>query len=144
MNANKLLLDRFSNPDTAALYDARWPAEPHLAEQCRNGRQCGGCAFFAPLNKDWGLCCARSSRHFSETVFEHFTCPSQADEGWGPHSFTSDSEFMCRCQGEPVYAALSTLFAVLGDQSHLGPEHTSHLSILSEYVASQKRDKNRK
>jgi hypothetical protein len=47
---------------------------------------------------DWGLCCHPRSRHFAETTFEHFTCPSQTPEGWGPHSFSDDPEFHCRCQ----------------------------------------------
>ncbi len=41
------------------------------------------------------------SHHHVETVFEHFTCRSYVREGWGPHSFTKDTAFHCRCGGEP-------------------------------------------
>jgi hypothetical protein len=30
---------------------------------------------FVAFNADWGLCSSETSRHFTETVFEHFTCP---------------------------------------------------------------------
>ena len=56
---------------------------------------------FCRLQSGLGLCCHARSRHHCETVFEHFTCPSYVHEGWGPHSFTEDSEFHCRCEGEP-------------------------------------------
>jgi hypothetical protein len=97
MNENKLVTDRFSSPESEARYKNVWAEEPCCGIQHQNGQQCGGCSFFAPFNADWGLCCHPKSRHFSETVFEHFTCPSYVHEGWGPHSFTEDSEFHCRC-----------------------------------------------
>lgn len=100
-NQNLIYLDRWSNPETAALYKRQWPAQPELLRQHENGDQCGGCSFFAAFNSDWGLCCQAESRHHLETVFEHFTCENFVREGWGPHSFTKDTEFHCRCRGEP-------------------------------------------
>src|SRR5688572_2650375 len=101
MNHNRIVTDTWSNDDTAELYRAGWPAEPHLKLQADDGGQCGGCSFFAPFDDDWGLCCHPASRHRQETVFEHFTCPVYEPEGWGPHSFTTDKAHHCRCDGEP-------------------------------------------
>ncbi len=28
--------------------------------------------------------------------------PAHVNEGWGPHSFSEDPEFHCRCQGVPL------------------------------------------
>jgi hypothetical protein len=98
-NQNILVTNGWSNPDAATLYATQWPVDPvcrALQEECR---QCGGCSFFAPFNADWGLCCHPKSRHHLETVFEHFTCPNQVNEGWGPHSFTEDTSLQCRCGG---------------------------------------------
>jgi len=92
MNANHITTDTWSNPESARLYRQQWPAELALFRQYENGDQCGGCAFFAPLNADWGLCCHAKSRHHLETVFEHFACPAYVAEGWGSHSFTDDFE----------------------------------------------------
>lgn len=100
MNKNQIITDSWSNDLTAALYKERWPAEPALRVQAEEDcLQCGGCAFFAPFNADWGLCCHPGSRHHLETVFEHFTCPVYEGEGWGPHSFTKNKEHHCRCGG---------------------------------------------
>ena len=102
MNTNTISTDVWSNPESERLYSSHWPEDPELYQQYENGRQCGGCSFFAEFNEDWGLCCHKKSRHHLETVFEHFTCPSYVHEGWGPHSFTEDKEFQCRCGGEPL------------------------------------------
>lgn len=89
MNTNRITISEFSNPASAVLYHGKWPDESVLACQCFEAcRQCGGCTWFAKLNADWGLCCALTGRHRLETVFEHFTCPSQVKEGWGAHSFS--------------------------------------------------------
>lgn len=100
MNRNSIVTDRFSNPESEQLYHANWPDEPNIREQYENGGQCGGCSFFAPFNADFGLCAHPKSRHHLETVFEHFTCPAYIQEGWGPHSFSEDKDFHCRCEGE--------------------------------------------
>lgn len=90
-NKNAIITDTWSNPSAKDLYDAAWPEEPETRAQYEEGRQCGGCAFYAPFNADWGLCCHSASRHHLETVFEHFTCPKQKEEGWGAHSFSEIS-----------------------------------------------------
>ncbi len=87
MNENHVVTDKFSNPESERRYRANWPEEPALFAQYEEGGQCGGCAFFAPFSGDWGLCCNPSSRHLTETVFEHFTCAALVNEGWGSHSF---------------------------------------------------------
>jgi len=99
MNANKVSTEAWSNPESAEVYAALWPKDPALRKQYEEGLQCGGCSFFAKFNMDWGLCCHAASPHHLETVFEHFTCPSFVNEGWGPHSFTEREEFHCRCAG---------------------------------------------
>ena len=101
MNENKIVTNKFSNPSSEKLYREKWPEEPITFRLYSiEGAQCGGCSFFAGLNSDYGLCCKHGSRHFLETVFEHFTCPEIIREGWGPHSFTEDREFHCKCGGE--------------------------------------------
>ncbi len=78
----------FSNPESEALYKNDWLGDVILKYLYEEGRQCGGCTFFAPLNSDWGICCHKKSKHFKETIFEHFTCKLQIEEGWSAHSFT--------------------------------------------------------
>jgi len=99
MNLNQIVTTNWSNPQSEQLYQLRWPDEPDVRTACEEGQQCGGCSFFAEFNADWGLCCHAQSRHFLETVFEHFVCPSHVNEGWGPHSFSVEPEFHCRCGG---------------------------------------------
>ena len=89
-NSNHIATDHFSNPASEAMYFSQWQDEPEIAENFYfNGKQCGGCSFFAKFNSDWGLCCHPNSRHHLETVFEHFTCPSFVDEGWDAHRFVT-------------------------------------------------------
>ncbi len=88
MNKNQIVADRWSNAASEELYRSHWPDEPTIYRQYELGRQCGGCSFFAPFNADYGLCCLSESRHYLETVFEHFTCSSFVNEGWGAHSFS--------------------------------------------------------
>lgn len=100
MNTNRIMTTGFSNPESDRLYRSGWPDEPSVQKQKEElSEQCGGCSFFAVFNADWGLCCHPKSRHHLETVFEHFTCPMYVHEGWGPHSFTENAEFHCRCNG---------------------------------------------
>ncbi|MFH1021762.1 MAG: hypothetical protein V1809_00060 [Planctomycetota bacterium] len=87
LNLNRIITDGFSNPGSMWRYRKEWPDEPEVRKQYREGFQCGGCAFFAPLNEDWGICCNPKSRHRLETVFEHFSCPRICNEGWDAHSF---------------------------------------------------------
>ena len=89
MNKNAIITGTWSNDESKRLYELHWPDEPVVKQQYEEGQQCGGCAFFAPFNFDWGLCCHSQSRHFSETVFEHFTCPSVVNEGWDAHSVST-------------------------------------------------------
>jgi hypothetical protein len=102
MNGNRIATDTWSDPRSALLYQERWPDEPDCRDRHARGVQCGGCSFFAPLNSDWGLGTHPGSRHTLETVFEHFTCPAHVPEGWGPHSFSADPDFHCRCGGEAI------------------------------------------
>ena len=101
MNTNVVRVSGWSNPDSEAMYKSIWRNDSALRAQYEEGKQCGGCSFFAPFNADWGLCCNSASAHHLETVFEHFTCASYVHEGWGPHSFTASEEFHCRCGGVP-------------------------------------------
>ena len=94
-NLNRIVTGGFSSLATKRLYDRNWPLEPALHERHDRGAQCGGCAYFAVLNADWGICCHPRARHRLETVFEHFTCPSYAAEGWGPHSFSDRRRCQC-------------------------------------------------
>lgn len=88
MNQNQIVTNRFSNPESEKKYHSNWEDEPELRELfVENCLQCGGCSFYAPFNSDWGLCCHEKSRHHLETVFEHFTCADQVEEGWGTHTF---------------------------------------------------------
>jgi len=84
---NHVELSRFSNPKSKLLYEQEWPADKKAHQLYHQGMQCGGCSFFAPLNADWGLCCFKKSEHFTETVFEHFTCSKYVHESWDSHSF---------------------------------------------------------
>lgn len=87
---NTIITNDFSNPKTKELYKSKNWIE----------NQCGGCSFFAPLNQDFGLCCLKKSVHFKETVFEHYGCDTQVNEGWGPHSFSENEEDHCKCENE--------------------------------------------
>jgi hypothetical protein len=99
MNGNRIITDDFSNPDAQARYQEHWPGEPAVFAQYEEGQQCGGCAFFAPFNADYGLCCNKASRHVLETVFEHFTCPAIVSQGWGAHSFHEPLWHCATCGG---------------------------------------------
>ena len=99
-NRNIVVLKAFSSVASEQMYKTGWPDDPVAREFYADGIQCGGCSFYAKFDSDWGLCANPRSRHHLETVFEHFTCPAFVQEGWGPHSFTTDPEFHCRCHGE--------------------------------------------
>ena len=86
MNQNRVVTDRWSNPESRWLYEEHWPGEPDIYAQYQAGGQCGACSFYAKFNSDWGLCCNPRSRHVTETVFEHFTCPVLVNEGWEAHA----------------------------------------------------------
>ena len=91
-NANQIKTDDWSNPDSEQLYLDDWPQEPDVRELHEEGLQCGGCSFYAKFNADYGLCCHAGSRHYLETVFEHFTCPVTVQEDWGSHSFSLNAD----------------------------------------------------
>ncbi|MFZ4538191.1 MAG: type II toxin-antitoxin system RelE/ParE family toxin [Propionivibrio sp.] len=99
MNANNVVTDSWSNPDSEALYRSDWPQEPNVARLYESGRQCGSCSYYAGFNTLFGLCCHPQSRHVLETLPEHFACPVQMDEGWGPHSFAASASEHCVCHG---------------------------------------------
>ncbi len=88
MNRNIIVQGGWSDDDSRLRYESRWADEPDVLRRYEDGEQCGGCSFYARFDSDWGLCCHPRSRHHLETVFEHFTCPVQINEGWGAHSFT--------------------------------------------------------
>lgn len=99
-NENRIVTETWSNISSKIMFDSRWREDERCRIMCEQGYQCGSCSFFAPFNADWGLCCNEESRHFLETIFEHFTCPSHVNEGWGPHGFSKDDQDHCRCGGE--------------------------------------------
>ena len=92
MNQNRIKTEGFSNSESERLYTEHWPDDPETAELCDAGQQCGGCAFYAKFNADYGLCCNSNSRHTLETIFEHFTCAATVQESWGSHSFSGNAE----------------------------------------------------
>ena len=92
VNTNTVVRDSWSSVASRQRYLDAWPDEPDIRTRYETGEQCGGCAFFAPFNCDWGLCCHPASRHVTETVFEHFTCSQYEHEGWGPHSFMTRAQ----------------------------------------------------
>ena len=99
-NTNSVETQNWSNPNSQYFFENGWPNDPGLFDKYQQGIQCGSCSFFASFNDHWGLCCFEKSRHFKETIFEQFTCPSQINEGWGPHSFSANSEDHCQCEAE--------------------------------------------
>ncbi len=99
MNLNTIKTDGFSSLEAQALFHSGFAADADARRVHEQGGQCGGRSFYAPFNDDFGLCCHRASRHVTETVFEHFTCSSFVDEGWGVHSFSTKAERHCKCQG---------------------------------------------
>jgi hypothetical protein len=99
MNANLVVVDNWSNPESEERYLNNWPGEPAVAERREAGEECRACSFYAPIDDEWGLCLNGQSRHQLETVFLRFTCPSYVDEGVGPHSFSENSAVHCRCGG---------------------------------------------
>ncbi|MBI5474817.1 MAG: hypothetical protein HY961_20950 [Ignavibacteriae bacterium] len=88
MNKNSIITETWSNSDSEKMCLNGWPDDPGMKERYKEGEQCGGCSYFAPFNADYGLCCNQKSRHYLETVFEHFSCPTFVNEGWNTHSFT--------------------------------------------------------
>lgn len=101
-NSNVITTTAFSSALSERMYKANWPDDPVTRELYAGGMQCGGCSFFAAFDSDWGLCANAKSRHHLETVFEHFSCPAHLNEGWGPHSFTENTDCHCRCGGDPI------------------------------------------
>jgi hypothetical protein len=87
MNANKVVTDGFSNPDSEFEFQNGYPSDSKARELAAESYQCGGCSYFAPLNADYGMCCNSKSPCHLETVFEHFTCSEIDIESWAYHSF---------------------------------------------------------
>lgn len=86
-NRNRIQKRGFSNPATRALYSQQCAASQRSGRH-RTHKQCGGCSFYAVFNSDWGLCCHAKSRHYLETVFEHFSCQHAVFVSWEAHCFT--------------------------------------------------------
>jgi hypothetical protein len=101
-NQNTVATKGYSSKLSEQMHKTHWPDDPFSRELYDAGIQCGGCSFFGKLNFDWGLCANARSRHYLETVSEHFTCPSHVNEGWGRHSFTEMTELHCRCTPLPL------------------------------------------
>jgi hypothetical protein len=95
--ANRIKDDSWSDPRTKKMYLDRFPGEPELHRQADDGQQCGGCSFFAPFGLDFGLCAHGDSRHYLETVFEHFTCGVHVPECWTHSSFIMNPEDTSCC-----------------------------------------------
>jgi hypothetical protein len=98
-DTNRVYTTGFLNSTSYQLYATLWKSEPDVYTAYHMGKQCGACSFYGKFNTDWGLCCYAESRHYLETVFEHFSCPSISVENWGCHSFTPDRSRHCRCEG---------------------------------------------
>lgn len=73
-NRNQIFTDQFSNRAAQKMYHNKWPGEPKVKDLYSKGQQCCSCKFYREFDDDWGLCANRQSRHFRETIFEHFTC----------------------------------------------------------------------
>jgi hypothetical protein len=74
-NQNHLVTDGGSNSASLASYEHQWSGEPKTLEIHRSGRQCQDCPRYSNFNMDYRFCSTQGSRHFTETEFEHFTCP---------------------------------------------------------------------
>lgn len=99
--ANKITDDDWSNQRTKKMYLNRFPDEPDLKRKAFDDcHQCGGCSFFAPFNLDFGLCAHPDSRHYCETVFEHFTCGDHIAECWLHSSFAMNPEIGSCCDDQ--------------------------------------------
>ena len=74
MNANKIQVKGFSNPDTERVF-ASWPDEHHR-QLFRQGRLCGLCAhcFFTEDRSESVVCLNPDSPHCYETVDSCFSC----------------------------------------------------------------------
>jgi hypothetical protein len=57
MNKNKIITDDFSSEESKHLYETEYAENEASRIAYKQGYQCGDCSFFAPFNKDYGLCC---------------------------------------------------------------------------------------
>ena len=73
-NRNQILTDQFSSRAAQKMYHNKWAGEPKVRDLYSKGQQCCSCKSYRDFDEDWGLCANRQSRHFKETIFEHFTC----------------------------------------------------------------------
>lgn len=100
---NRIFTGGWSNYATRAMYNSQWRKYPEIKAMHDDGKQCGGCSWFAPLGGDFGLCLCMTGPNWSETIFEHYTCVRYVYEGWGPHSFCDDPPTAeCDACGEPL------------------------------------------
>lgn len=99
MDRNNIMTEDFSNPQTRVEYLKKIERHQSIAFQC------GECSFYAALNADYGFCYYEKSRFWRETVFEHFGCDQQVQEGWGAHSFQEEHR---------LHVNMDDLLALLG------------------------------
>ena len=80
MNANHIVKDGFSNPETERLFIS-WDAERAMKTMVTNQNcgACQGCLFRADGTSEpkWLLCLHQHSRYYLETLSWAFGCPDQ-------------------------------------------------------------------
>jgi len=110
-NQNHIATHHWSNPASELLYRVGWPDEPDCKAQHEQGRQCGGCSFFAAFNQEWGLCTHASSRHHLETVLSTSPVHSTSTRVGGRIALRRTHRFIAAVVARPSRASEFGLFA---------------------------------